>query len=103
MAGVFYQSVIHGLGFFICFTIIFMNVQMVTRGHLVNKNKTRFFNVSFKEIEHIQRGRKRKLTNREFGTLNSPPGIQFYTLTQSLTHGSDVIAASLATITVEFS
>ena len=36
MTGVFYHSVIHGLGFFICFKIKILRAQ---------NNKTRFFNV----------------------------------------------------------
>ena len=47
----------------------------------------------------LQRGRKRKITNREFGTRNSPWGFQFSTRTRSLAHESDVIAVSLATVT----
>ena len=47
----------------------------------------------------LPRGRKRKITNREFGTRNSPRGVQFSTRTRSLAHESDVIAVSLATVT----
>ena len=39
MSGVFHYSVIHGLGFFICFMILILRAQ---------NNKTRFFYVSFK-------------------------------------------------------
>ena len=47
----------------------------------------------------LQRGRKRKKTNREFGTCASPRDIQFSTRTWSFARGSVVIAAPLATVT----
>ena len=40
MTGVFYHSVIHGLGFFICFKIKILHAQ---------NNKTRFFYVSYSD------------------------------------------------------
>ena len=40
MAGVFYHSVIHGLGFFICFMIEILQAQ---------NNKTRFFYVLYSD------------------------------------------------------
>ena len=53
MSGVFYHSVIHGLGFFICF--------MIDRFLHAQNNKTRFFYVLysdktwvFDQSEHVQ-------------------------------------------------
>ena len=40
MTGVFYHSVIHGLGFFICFKILILRAQ---------NNKTRFFYVLYSD------------------------------------------------------
>ena len=40
MSGVFYHSVIHGLGFFICFMIYILRAQ---------NNKTRFFSVLYSD------------------------------------------------------
>ena len=40
MSGVFYHSVIHGLGFFICFMILILRAQ---------NNKTRFFYVLYSD------------------------------------------------------
>jgi len=40
MTGVFYHSVIHGLGFFICFNIEILHAQ---------NNKTRFFYVLYSD------------------------------------------------------
>ena len=40
MSGVFYHSVIHGLGFFICFMIYILRAQ---------NNKTRFFYVLYSD------------------------------------------------------